>query len=260
MQTKYLFAVLLAALSFLSPVKASADAVDQLAFVAEEVNKTCPVDQGAGGVMKAVTFDKKTRTFAYHMDLNPAYIKKEPFLEMPESALKDNILSGLKDVSTRPLMQLLSDGKAGLLTIYSLNGEKLREILLTTADIDSILNDKTSDQDNARQFLAGSIAQEKATCPNRLDESLTMTDAYIVGDKMVYVYNVNTAYMTISQLKSVDAILRKNLLGMFKSDPTLKVIGRKAVLAGYSIQYLYVDPTSNETYSLTFTPEDLKNI
>ncbi|MDE6272709.1 MAG: hypothetical protein K2M31_06850 [Muribaculaceae bacterium] len=259
MKVKYLIPLVISIVNLLIPASAYADAVSDLAIVAKQVNAQCPLDMGLSGICESVTFDKKSRTLAYHVNLNPGLVTKESFFQRSPDSIKQSLIAGFSEDNTRPLMQLLYDATAQLLMDYNIGGEHIADVILTTYDIGKILNNNNSEKENAKIYLAGTVKQEKLSCPMEMGEGITMTDAYIDGNKMIYVYHVK-APVSIANLKAADKTLKFNLLSMFNNDPTLKTIGHKAYLAGYSINYIYLDPSTQDSYTAVLTNEDLEEL
>ncbi len=138
MLRKYLFTAFLALISFLTPVTISANSLDQLAIISEQLNGKCPIDTGEGKILTSTSFDKDSKTLVYKISWDRESVELENLEENRLEELKNSIKKGLTTESAYPLLQILSKEGCELKYVYTFKDGQVFDVIFTPADMNII--------------------------------------------------------------------------------------------------------------------------
>lgn len=103
------------------------------------------------------------------------------------------------------------------------------------------------------------VLEAQQTTPTQIDAATVLTFVNIEDDNVVYHYTVDESIISIEELSSTEGLIRSTLANNIKHDAATREFTNACSSAGMSIVMAYSGTTSDSTFTVTFSPEQLAN-
>ncbi len=253
--------------------KSVADAKSYIANIVDAVNEDLPQTLPMGMLMTAVNYSHNPECVSYFIIMGDSPVSFSTFsknLSKPE--IKNSFLeSFVKNEGVEDFVNALhTAGCTMKVTYYFSPDEKSVSVTFTPDEILNAWNNRNVNhnptvqekpQTQNNQYYSEideSISSSKSLCPMKVDEQTTWTDVKREGNRVTYYYDVIEDGFTISQLRDVQNIIRRNLEKTFSQNALIQEFFKSLVKKNCCLIYHYKGLTTKDSFDIIFTPADLK--
>lgn len=108
-----------------------------------------------------------------------------------------------------------------------------------------------------REYVEAEVNKTRQDTPKPVDAATTLIKVDIEGDNVVYRYLVDEEQISIEDVAAKEDIIRNELKNSIELNEEYHQFAEACVGARMSIVLIYTGNTSHESFTLTFTPENL---
>lgn len=226
-------------------------------------NASCPINLGISGDLLSIKYQEKENRVIYYFSINEE-IGGALFLRDNKDKLMKQTRLYLSSSDTQQFVDGIVKAKASVMFIYkSPSSGKTVKVEVPYVDLKDLKEYPMSESEIQRLTIETQVELENSTCPNKLEEGMTMTRVELVDNYIVYYLEIDESLGDMNQFKRYQPELKENLRDYFKSmkdDMTMKYSIQLYVDQNIGIHYRYYGNKSKEYVDVIFTPQEISTI
>lgn len=238
---------------------------NELKKLVEKENSSCPIQRPPFGTLNSVDYDQEKNEVSFNLSVNDAHMDFSFDNKEHEKLMKESF--GLVFVASdaKEFLKHVKKAEASVAVVLKSNvsGKRLT-LSYSPKEVADIYSQTLTDEQIKRKLLEINLKMAQSSLPMNLGDGMLMKSISLDGDVLVYSCELQeSAEFMVPQIKGQQEVLDEVKEEMRKElyhDAETRSLIESLRELGYGMKYVYVGDLSDDSFEITWTPEELKAI